>query len=410
MEKDISIDSISKTFYFSEGYYSSLDFIYKYAKEVLVDELSGVGKNFFKKIFTNLEEHRYARIIGEEVGSLYNNVYPMAGISVNQDFSGAGSRTRMDMSHRLHRLNPELTMPTIFEDRYISIQIGSNIYKYNISMTAKFDSAFSASNFISRIYNTIHVNKQYYPDYSVLKYKMDIELYKLLRDIYRTEIKTDEEFLKYLNDHSRYKFIREFDKATGYINYFILLNVRPLAMIQSPSQMDSNVNGLRESSVSLNIDLEIELPNTIYINTPSFLLRDVSVHLYNDINLKDSKDPKIANEKKEASKDRKVSLSEDAPKLVTMPKIDNKRIEEIHKKELRYTGTISISSLTDIFTIEDKIIHKYLLSKDQEFILKIFDENGDEIVPKKVNFYEDTIDVILDMYVEETILVINIYG
>ena len=138
--------------------------------------------------------------------------------------------------------------------------------------------------------------------------------------------------------------------------------------------------------------------------------RQVSVHLYNDINLKDSKDPKIVNEKKEASKDRKVSLSEDAPKLVTMPKIDNKRIEEIHKKELRYTGTISISSLTDIFTIEDKIIHKYLLSKDQEFILKIFDENGDEIVPKKVNFYEDTIDVILDMYVEETILVINIYG
>ena len=66
MEKDISIDSISKTFYFSEGYYSSLDFIYKYTKEVLIDELSGVGKKFFKKIFTNLEDHRFARLANIE--------------------------------------------------------------------------------------------------------------------------------------------------------------------------------------------------------------------------------------------------------------------------------------------------------------------------------------------------------
>lgn len=410
MEKDISIDSISKTFYFSEGYYSSLDFIYKYAKEVLIDELSGVGKKFFKKIFTNLEDHRFARLANIENESLYNNVFPMLGISVNQDFSGPGNRTRMDMSHRLHIFNPELSMPTIFADKNISIQLGSNIYKYNISMTAKFESAFIASNFISRIYNTIHVNKHYYPEYSILKYKIDIQLYKLLRDIYRRELPSDEDFLRYLNNHSRFTFIREFDKASGNVNYFVLLNVRPLAMVQSPSQMDSNVNGLRESSVALNVDLEIELPNTIYINTPSFLLRDVSVHTYEGVILKDSNDPEISKENKEVDKDKKIPISPDTPKLVTMPKIDNKRIEEVHKKDLQYTGTISISNLTDTFTIEDKIIIKYLSDKDKEYILKIFDEDGKEVIPRKVSKYDDGIDITLDMYVEETILVINIYG
>ena len=93
-----------------------------------------------------------------------------------------------------------------------------------------------------------------------------------------------------------------------------------------------------------------------------------------------------------------------------MPKIDNKRIEEVHKKDLQYTGTISISNLTDTFTIEDKIIIKYLSDKDKEYILKIFDEDGKEVIPRKVSKYDDGIDITLDMYVEETILVINIYG
>lgn len=404
-------------FYFSNTYYNSLDFIYKYVKEVLLEELTGIPKSYFKKIFTNIEDHRFAKEDSISNNSLYNNVYPMLGIAVTQDFSGPGNRTKMHSSHRLHVLPSEVSIPTIFHENNISIQLGSNIYKYNINLNAKFDTSFAASNYISTIYNTIHVGKHYYPEYSEVKYRIDSELYKYLRTLYKSRYEKDEDFLNFLNMYTNKKIVREFDRATGNIDYFILLPVRPLALINPPSQTDMNTAGLRESTVNISIDLEIELPNTLYFSAPMPLLRAMDVKVYEGIILKDENEPEIIQEKKEQLKDKafelvrpeKVDNDSKPMKLVTMPKVDTKRIEEVHKKELKYSSTLSISEITDLLIIEDPLIVKYI-NQTNKNILKIFDEDGNEILPREVKIFKDSIDIILDGSVEDTILLVSVYG
>lgn len=411
-------DNIMGSFTFPNTYYNSLDFIYKYVKEVVIKDACGVSKNFFNRIFTGIEDHRFAREESIKKNSLYNPMYPKLGILVNQDFSGAGYRTKMASAQLLHIMPTELTMPTIFHEHNMSIQISSNIYKYNVTLVCKFDTPFSASNFVSRLYNRIHINKHFYPSYSELRYRIDDRIYKCIRAMYKAEYANDEEFLAFMNRHTNKRIIREFDQATGNVSYFLLLNVRPLLLVQTPSQSDDNGMSNRESSVSINIDMEIELPGSIYFNAPMPILKQIEVDIYNDIIVDDDKEPVIIKEKKEQEKDRKHigqlirtedSLSTVDNKLVTMPKVDRERIEDVHKKELKYSTTLSISEKTDVLIIDDKNIINHLTNTKNN-IIKIFDDEGIEIVPIEVKLFEDSIEVIIDDVVEDTIVLIDIYG
>lgn len=408
------LDELVGSYSFSNTYYNSLDFIYKYIKEVILRDIFGVKKNFFKKYITSIEDHRYAREDSVDTGSLYNTIYPMAAILVNQDFSGAGSRNKMSSANLLNIMPSELTMPTIFQEYNMSIQLSYNLYKYNVTLIAKFNTPFAASNFVSKLYNNIHINKHYYPSYSELRYRIDQNIYNYIREMYKSKYATDEEFLAYMNRHTNRKIIREFDRSTGNISYFLLLNVRPLVLIQTPAQSDDNNPGNRESSVSINMDIEIDLPSTLYFSAPINLLRKLNMSFYNGIRIKDENDPIIQEHKKEINKDDKIDLvrSDDGineNKIVTMPKVDVSRIEEIHNKEKKYSTTVSISELTDLITIDDKTIINYL--KDQKGnVIKIFDENADEIIPTEVRIFDDSIDIMIDGSLEDTIVLVEIYG
>lgn len=408
------LDELVGSYSFSNTYYNSLDFIYKYIKEVILRDIFGVKKNFFKKYITSIEDHRYAREDSVDTGSLYNTIYPMAAILVNQDFSGAGSRNKMSSANLLNIMPSELTMPTIFQEYNMSIQLSYNLYKYNVTLIAKFNTPFAASNFVSKLYNNIHINKHYYPSYSELRYRIDQNIYNYIREMYKSKYATDEEFLAYMNRHTNRKIIREFDRSTGNISYFLLLNVRPLVLIQTPAQSDDNNPGNRESSVSINMDIEIDLPSTLYFSAPINLLRKLNMSFYNGIRIKDENDPIIQEYKKEIDKDDKIDLvrSDDdinVDKIVTMPKVDVSRIEEIHNKEKKYSTTVSISELTDLITIDDKTIINYL--KDQKGnVIKIFDENADEIIPTEVRIFDDSIDIMIDGSLEDTIVLVEIYG
>lgn len=413
--KDEMLEDLIGSYSFSNTYYNSLDFIYKYIKEVIIRDIFGVKKNFFKKYITSIEDHRFARENSIDTGSLYNNVYPMAAILVNQDFSGAGPRNKMASANLLNIMPSELTMPTIFQEHNMSIQLSYNLYKYNITLIGKFNTPFAASNFVSKLYNNIHINKHYYPSYSELRYRIDQKVYDFIREMYRSEYESDEDFLAYMNRHTNRKIIREFDRATGNISYFLLLNVRPLILVQTPTQSDDNNPGNRESSVSVNIDVEIDLPSTLYFSAPINLLRKLNISFHNNIIIKDENDPILINLDKEIDKDKKVDLvrSEDGgikfDKIVTMPKVDRNRIEDIHNKELKYSTTLAISDLTDIITIDDKNIINYL-KENSGNILKLFDENADELIPKEVRIFEDSIDIIIDGSMEDTIILVEIYG
>lgn len=408
------LDELVGSYSFSNTYYNSLDFIYKYIKEVILRDIFGVKKNFFKKYITSIEDHRYARENSIDTGSLYNTIYPMAAILVNQDFSGAGPRNKMSSANLLNIMPSELTMPTIFQEYNMSIQLSYNLYKYNVTLIAKFNTPFAASNFVSKLYNNIHINKHYYPSYSELRYRIDQNIYNYIREMYKSKYATDEEFLAYMNRHTNRKIIREFDRATGNVSYFLLLNVRPLVLIQTPAQSDDNNPGNRESSVSINMDIEIDLPSTLYFSAPINLLRKLNMSFYNGIRIKDENDPIIQEHKKEINKDDKIDLvrSDDGinvNKIVTMPKVDVSRIEEIHNKEKKYSTTISISELTDLITIDDKTIINYL--RDQKGnVIKIFDENADEIIPTEVRIFDDSIDIMIDGSLEDTIVLVEIYG
>lgn len=408
------LDELVGSYSFSNTYYNSLDFIYKYIKEVILRDIFGVKKNFFKKYITSIEDHRYAREDSVDTGSLYNTIYPMAAILVNQDFSGAGSRNKMSSANLLNIMPSELTMPTIFQEYNMSIQLSYNLYKYNVTLIAKFNTPFAASNFVSKLYNNIHINKHYYPSYSELRYRIDQNIYNYIREMYKSKYATDEEFLAYMNRHTNRKIIREFDRSTGNISYFLLLNVRPLVLIQTPAQSDDNNPGNRESSVSINMDIEIDLPSTLYFSAPINLLRKLNMSFYDGIRIKDENDPIIQEHKKEINKDGKIDLvrSDDGineNKIVTMPKVDVSRIEEIHNKEKKYSTTVSISELTDLITIDDKTIINYL--KDQKGnVIKIFDENADEIIPTEVRIFDDSIDIMIDGSLEDTIVLVEIYG
>lgn len=408
------LDELVGSYSFSNTYYNSLDFIYKYIKEVILRDIFGVKKNFFKKYITSIEDHRYAREDSVDTGSLYNTIYPMAAILVNQDFSGAGPRNKMSSANLLNIMPSELTMPTIFQEYNMSIQLSYNLYKYNVTLIAKFNTPFAASNFVSKLYNNIHINKHYYPSYSELRYRIDQNIYNYIREMYKSKYATDEEFLAYMNRHTNRKIIREFDRSTGNISYFLLLNVRPLVLIQTPTQSDDNNPGNRESSVSINMDIEIDLPSTLYFSAPINLLRKLNMSFYNGIRIKDENDPIIQEYKKEIDKDDKIDLvrSDDGinvDKIVTMPKVDVSRIEEIHNKEKKYSTTVSISELTDLITIDDKTIINYL--KDQKGnVIKIFDENADEIIPTEVRIFDDSIDIMIDGSLEDTIVLVEIYG
>lgn len=408
------LDELVGSYSFSNTYYNSLDFIYKYIKEVILRDIFGVKKNFFKKYITSIEDHRYARENSVDTGSLYNTIYPMAAILVNQDFSGAGSRNKMSSANLLNIMPSELTMPTIFQEYNMSIQLSYNLYKYNVTLIAKFNTPFAASNFVSKLYNNIHINKHYYPSYSELRYRIDQNIYNYIREMYKSKYATDEEFLAYMNRHTNRKIIREFDRSTGNISYFLLLNVRPLVLIQTPAQSDDNNPGNRESSVSINMDIEIDLPSTLYFSAPINLLRKLNMSFYDGIRIKDENDPIIQEHKKEINKDDKIDLvrSDDGineNKIVTMPKVDVSRIEEIHNKEKKYSTTVSISELTDLITIDDKTIINYL--KDQKGnVIKIFDENADEIIPTEVRIFDDSIDIMIDGSLEDTIVLVEIYG
>lgn len=408
------LDELVGSYSSSNTYYNSLDFIYKYIKEVILRDIFGVKKNFFKKYITSIEDHRYAREDSVDTGSLYNTIYPMAAILVNQDFSGAGSRNKMSSANLLNIMPSELTMPTIFQEYNMSIQLSYNLYKYNVTLIAKFNTPFAASNFVSKLYNNIHINKHYYPSYSELRYRIDQNIYNYIREMYKSKYATDEEFLAYMNRHTNRKIIREFDRSTGNISYFLLLNVRPLVLIQTPAQSDDNNPGNRESSVSINMDIEIDLPSTLYFSAPINLLRKLNMSFYDGIRIKDENDPIIQEHKKEINKDDKIDLvrSDDGineNKIVTMPKVDVSRIEEIHNKEKKYSTTVSISELTDLITIDDKTIINYL--KDQKGnVIKIFDENADEIIPTEVRIFDDSIDIMIDGSLEDTIVLVEIYG
>lgn len=408
------LEDLVGSYSFSNTYYNSLDFIYKYIKEVILRDIFGVKKNFFKKYITSIEDHRYARENSIDTGSLYNTIYPMAAILVNQDFSGAGPRNKMSSANLLNIMPSELTMPTIFQEHNMSIQLSYNLYKYNVTLIAKFNTPFAASNFVSKLYNNIHINKHYYPSYSELRYRIDQNIYNYIREMYKSKYATDEEFLDYMNRHTNRKIIREFDRATGNVSYFLLLNVRPLVLVQTPAQSDDNNPGNRESSVSINLDIEIDLPSTLYFSAPINLLRKLNMSFYEGVRIKDENDPIIQEHKKEIDKDKKIDLVRrddniNIDKIVTMPKVDVSRIEEVHNKEKKYSTTVSISELTDLITIDDKTIINYL--KEQKGnIIKIFDENADEIIPSEVRIFDDSIDIMIDGSLEDTIVLVEIYG
>lgn len=406
-------EKLKEVFFFPNTFYNSLDFMYKYAREVLIRDLSGCGKDFFKKVFTSIENSRYAREESIKSNSLYNNRYPMLSILINQDFSGAGTRTRMYNATGLSHLNPIYCMPTVFRENNMEMLLGTNIFKYNITLTAKFDSAFQASNFTAKVYSTVHVNKYFYPEYSELRYRLDKEIYSCIRAMYKSKYENDNEFLEYLNRYSTFKIIREYDNATGEIDYFLLIPIRPLVMIQTPTQSDMYTGGSGESLVTVNLDIEIELPTALYFSTPSYLLREINVKIYDNIILSDKNEEILNLESEERKKDiikaldnRKVKNKE---KIVTMPKIEEERIKDIHKKELKYTSTLSIERPTDILVIEDPIIINYIKTKGG-IVIKIFDDDGNEIPVANIKEYDKCIDVKVDTILDDTIIIIKIYG
>lgn len=408
---DKIIENMMDKFYYPDNYYSSLDFIYKYVKEVLIKEISGHSRSYFLKIFTDLEDHRFAREKAISTNSLYNNVHPSLGISVNQDFSGAGDRTKMFQSNKFNYVLDEDSFPVIYYDNEITMQLSSNIFKYNIILNCRFSAAFEASNFAASILNSIPVNKYYYPQYSDLRYKLNKEFMMLLRASYNLEYEQDDKFLDYINRKTPFKIIREFEKASGNINYFMLLPIRPLIRVQSLNQTNDNSNGSRDSVVIVPIDIEIELPNTLYFSAPRMLLRKFNVKIFDSaFYISDSKDPILVNERKEQYSDPKTNLDKSGElKVVTMPKVDTSRIEKIHKKELKYDCTISIDNMTDMLIIEDPTIISFL-NANNETILKIFDEEGLEIVPREIRKFKDSVEIYIDGFIKDTIVLVNIYG
>ena len=161
------------------------------------------------------------------------------------------------------------------------------------------------------------------------------------------------------------------------------------------------------------IDIEIELPNTLYFSAPRMLLRKFESFVTTlNGTIKDSNDPFLKKEKEEIEKDKKeIVFSEDKElKVVTMPKIDKDRIEKVHKKKLMYECTISVDKKTDYMIIEDPTIVSFINSMDNTIILKIFDDEGIEIKPKSIKKFNDSIEIYIDGLLEDTIVLVNIYG
>lgn len=406
--------------YLPSSYYSSLDFIYKYVKEVIIPDISSVKKSFFKKYFSNIEDHRFARNTAIKNNHLYNNIYPSAGIILNQDFSGAGYRTRMHQSNYFNVTLPERVLPFIFHENNITIYLNSNVYKYNANIIAKFDTSFSASEFVSKIHNNIHINKHYVPKHSFLRYRLDDSIYMLLRKMYNSEYEDDLKFLDFLNRNSTFKIIREFDKATGNVSYFYLLPIQPLILVQTPSFNENNAPGLRETIVNITVDIEIELPNALYFTAPFYLLKKFNVKYFDGIIFDDKDDPIIQKEIKEQNKDLSHGVSvlkndQNDNILVTMPKIDEERIAKIHKKELKYEASLIIENPSEVLIIEDKnilsFIKENMKSDDPElYILKIFDEDGMELIPKNFELFEDCIRISIEEIIADTVCTLQIYG
>lgn len=401
--------------YEPDTYYNSLDFMYKYVKEVLIKEITGNYKSFFAKIYTDIESHRYARNQANDNGYLLNNIYPMLFIGINQDFSGPGHRTRMFTSGLFNVMDDIYAKKVIYQEPRIEIRVNSNIFKYQITLNAKFDSSMEASTFISNIYNSLHINKFYYPDYSDLRYRLDNEIYMAIRKAHQAEYENDLDFLDYLNTRSTHKIIREYDQATGNISYFYLFPIRPLVLVQTPSIAHNNANGTRETVASIPLEIEIELPTVLYFQAPVYLVRDVDVNvsvvnktLTDEFNVRVDKEEKsviIYDEKK---------LEPVKNHVVTMPKVNDKVIKEKTKKTVKYETTISIDDLTDVISISDEMINRYMKlneeGKEQKFILKIYDEDGIELLPLRIDILDTGIDIFIDGTVQETIVLIKIYG
>lgn len=404
--------------YFPNTYYNSLDFMYKYTKEVIIKELFGVNKDFFKRINSNLEDHRFSREKSIKTNSLFNSIYPNMFINITQDFSGPGKRTTMAQSSLLYILNPDMMMRTVFEEQSMSIQLSSNIYKYEINFNFRFDTAMNASNFISKVYNRVHMNKHFYPQYSNLRYRLDKAIYRTIRKAYKSEFEDEEDFLEYMDNHSFKKIIREFDRATGNEEYYMLLPIRPLLVIRNPVQTDDNTNGARESIVSMTLEAEIELPSSLYFNAPYKLLKEILLDIH-AIELKDELNKKIETEYNQNGEkidkeyylikmENQVDVDQ---KLVVMPNINLEEMDILYKDI--YTSTLMINEDMDILCIDDPVFVKYLYKENKNnkdrYVLKIYNENGDEIVPREVKVFEKYIDIILLDSINDTILTIKLF-
>jgi len=342
-------NSLIKTYDFQLAYYGSVNFIFQYTAEAIVPLLFKKGIKSFKKVITNIEDKRYATINNDKNGnSNFNESFPSIKFEVTQNFDLLGQRANMNNiatmgSTFYNRLSTDLVL---FADDNIVMLVGKNIFRYSFSITIKDESYQKISVFASNIYNNIFVEKPFYINTMDLKFRLDPSIITILKDLYKDEYPTEEEFLSFLETNSGNKIIKQLDLATGNEYYFSLIKISPLCRVSGLTINNNNADTRQTSSLNFTVELEVQLPNNIFIE--SYL--DLAQIDYIDYNLS------VLNE-------NPLILSKNMPdNIPDTVNTNNKPFEKIYTKNYSLALTQELTELD----LDDDILMTYFNNTKKE--------------------------------------------
>lgn len=268
MEREELASKIYNNYDIQLSYYNSIDFIFQYIKEAFFPYVFKNGSKKFKKIVSATEDKRFALDKSEESKSKYNSIFPQVNINIEQDFSLNGTALRMvNIPLREGFYNRLDTGSSIlFQTDPLILAVGANVYKYAMGIEIKDETYLKTSTYAYEIYNTVFPDKMFYLDYKYLKFRLEDNLINILKAVYidYNDLFIETSFENFLKAKFFDELSYEEDLATGNKTYFLYFKLRPLIKV-SNIQINNNEETQRSHSLVFTVEMEIFLPNVIYI-------------------------------------------------------------------------------------------------------------------------------------------------
>lgn len=240
------------------SFYSSINFLFSYVKDGILEQLFDNGKDAFGEIVTNysrpelrdseLKSEREKRLASQSNCCILNLVV---------DYNDTTFVTMQNFDSQLTNGSKSSIFSTILQDNLFTLGFNTTPIKLNLDINILSSDKMRLTNFAGFIKQRLHIGKYFrLSEIIPLKFVLDPKLIGLMKLLYPEF--TELEFESRLNRLTNNNVFREIDKTTGNYRYFVNLVSRPLLKVSSIDDTDN---------LKISMEIHAFVPSKFNINT-----------------------------------------------------------------------------------------------------------------------------------------------